>query len=154
MPFLREQRCLFGHTQLLHFPPKQTQRMAASEKSPTSLKTMGFSKCSPPSPKTYHVSVAGQFCLLQFDRSNGRISNIGACNTANSSPNVNPTDETNSIPIYAAIRVIGTDEEQKIEDIRFNCSSHSERTLDVSAECALSAKYFYFCVGIVMFLKH
>jgi hypothetical protein len=46
--------------------------------------------------------------------SNDRISNIGACNTANWSPNVNPTDETNSIPIYAAISAIGTDEEQKM----------------------------------------
>ncbi|WP_373474270.1 hypothetical protein, partial [Sphingorhabdus lacus] len=35
--------------------------------------------------------------------SNDRPSNIGACNTANSPPNINPTDEANAPLIYAAI---------------------------------------------------
>jgi hypothetical protein len=35
--------------------------------------------------------------------SNERLSNIGACNTASSPPNINPTDEANAPLIYAAI---------------------------------------------------
>jgi len=44
--------------------------------------------------------------------SNEKLSNIGACNTANSPPNINPTDEANAPLIYAAISAKCSDEGQ------------------------------------------
>jgi len=44
--------------------------------------------------------------------SNERLSNIGACNTASSPPNINPTDEANAPLIYAAISAKCSDDGQ------------------------------------------
>ena len=44
--------------------------------------------------------------------SNDRLSNIGACNTASSPPNINPSDEANAPLIYAAISAKCSDDGQ------------------------------------------
>jgi hypothetical protein len=45
--------------------------------------------------------------------SNKRLSNIGACNTARSPPNINSTDEANAPLIYAAISAKCSDDGQE-----------------------------------------